>query len=210
MAVPWTECKNFSLTEWYESCQLGRVKIHNGSPTHTYPYPPQLSWGSEGMAFWSLCKQKFINRSLWQSHPYLSCLLRLFQSTSPGLSHKPAILHCWCRDTLSSVTLFHVLLLSAYCTFQDLQVFLETFEANASLLERGTQDRDNSDSAAPSSSSSSASSNLAEQSAPACWSFPYCDRSPVGGPPPPPSKRISLRVGSGIDSSWARSLNRDM
>lgn len=87
-------------------------------------------------------------RSLWQSHPYLSCLLRPFQSTSPGLSHKPAILHRWCRDTLSPVMLFHGLLLPAYCTFQDLQVLLETFETNASLLERSTQDRDNPASAA--------------------------------------------------------------
>lgn len=111
-----------------------------------------------------------------------------------------------------SVISFHILLFPVYCTFQDLQVVLQTFGDNASFSERS----------APRQGqlsfcnlllpwSGTASSNLS-------WtvytsllvSYTHWERSPIGGPPPPPSNRISRRVGSGIDSSWARSLKRDM
>lgn len=38
----------------------------------------------------------------------------------------------------------------------------------------------------------------------------HWDRSVTGGPPPPPSNRASRRPGSAMDSSWARSLKREM
>lgn len=38
----------------------------------------------------------------------------------------------------------------------------------------------------------------------------HWDRSLTGGPPPLPSNRASRRLGSAMDSSWAKSLNRDM
>lgn len=81
------------------------------------------------------------------------------------------------------IILFHVLLFPVYCTFQDLQVLLQTFEDDASLLERSAQDRDNRASscfstACPCHDPTLQAPTLAEQSTPACWSHTLTVRDP--------------------------------
>lgn len=53
-------------------------------------------------------------------------------------------------------------------------------------------------------------SSVAVASGFSCCRCGHWERSPTGGPPPPLSNRTSRRPGSVMDSSWARSLNRDM
>lgn len=143
--------------------------------------------------------------------PCLGFLLRPFWSTSPGLSHKAAILYHWCRGhTISCNTIpcfvvpsiLHILGLEntshlwrqCFC----LQEAHKTGTTEPQLLLYNL----------PLPWSSAASSDIRRTVYTSLLVLhTHCERSPIGVPP---SNRISLRVGSGIESSWARSLKRDM
>lgn len=179
--------------------------MQNGSHTHPHPFSSTTSMWISNHHF---TMQKIIHVGELLAIPFpawASCLGHSKVQVQDCLITLPSYVTD-AGDTPFPVILFHVLLFPVYCTFQDLHVLLQTFEDNASLLERSAQDYN-----LPLPWSSAASSNFS-------WtvytsllvSDTHCERSPIGGPPPPPSNRISLRVGSGIDSSWARSLKRDM
>lgn len=78
----------------------------------------------------------------------LSFLPRPFQSTSPGLSCKPAILHHWCRGHTISYNNTPCFVVPSILHIPGPASTSSDLEDNASLLERSAQDRDSWASAA--------------------------------------------------------------
>lgn len=145
----WRERKKLQF-DWQKECQLGHIKMQNGS--HTPPTPPSFSTA----AMWIpnhgilITTQKIINVGELLATPFpawASCLGHSKVRVQDCLKALPSSVTN-AGDTPFPLTLFHVFLFPVYCTFQDLQVLLRTFEDNASLLESGAQDRDNRASAA--------------------------------------------------------------
>lgn len=145
----WRECKKLQF-DWL----IKRVPTRTCQDAKWFPYPPppfilhNFNVDPKSWHFDYYAKNNSRRGASGNTLPCLSFLLRPFQSTSPGLSHKSAIVYHWGRGHTISCNTIPCFVVPIYCTFQDLQVLLQTFEDNASLLGKSAQDRDNWASAA--------------------------------------------------------------
>lgn len=109
--------RNIKLYEASESCSIFEESAtHFSLPAFTHRVPTRtcqdakrflylpthfilhsFSVESKSWLFWELCKNNSCRGASGNTLSCLSFLPRPFQRTSPGLSHKPAILYHWCR-----------------------------------------------------------------------------------------------------------------
>lgn len=154
--------------------------MQNGS--HPHPFPPQLQCGSQIMAFWLLRKNNSRRGASGNTLPCLSFLLRPFQSTSPVLSHKPAILHHWCRGTVSHNTIPHFVVPSILHIPGLASTSSDFWRQCFSFRKKRTRLRQLSlscfSTTCPCHDPALQAPTLAEQSTPACWSHMLTVRDP--------------------------------